>query len=210
MKGTILVLLLLASSVLLTACGKQAESEQSIQDIIGEQKSFTTNATVTTPAEKVKNATTEAKENKTIAEEEPVEVVGETPVFNRKCRYSTILYGGCKWTDNLETNFILKIQNAGKKTISGVWFIYTGNNETTKTVRRNEEILSGGIRSFNIDYASLVKELGAVKKMDAYPIENINGSFACQNMRVYTIPESYCKSADPTRINEDGSINETG
>ena len=100
--------------------------------------------------------------------------------------------------------------NGGKKTIPGIWFVYTGALGDVKTVRRNEEILSGGIRSYNIDYAKLAGEIGVVKKMEIYPIENINGSFACQNMRVYTIPEEYCKPAEATRVNEDGSVNSTG
>ncbi|HIH39333.1 TPA: hypothetical protein HA219_01255 [Candidatus Woesearchaeota archaeon] len=209
MKGTIFAIFIV-SLLLLAACGqKDASTEQSIQDIVGKQKQpFTTNATVTEPIEK--NETAAVKENITEEEEEPVEVVGETPEFNKKCRYSTILYGGCKWTDNLETNFILKIMNGGKKTIPGIWFVYTGALGDVKTVRRNEEILSGGIRSYNIDYAKLAGEIGVVKKMEIYPIENINGSFACQNMRVYTIPEEYCKPAEATRINEDGSVNSTG
>ena len=191
MKGTIFAIFIV-SLLLLAACGqKDASTEQSIQDIVGKQKQpFTTNATVTEPIEK--NETAAVKENIT------------------ECRYSTILYGGCKWTDNLETNFILKIMNGGKKTIPGIWFVYTGALGDVKTVRRNEEILSGGIRSYNIDYAKLAGEIGVVKKMEIYPIENINGSFACQNMRVYTIPEEYCKPAEATRINEDGSVNSTG
>ncbi|MEK6886314.1 MAG: hypothetical protein AABW88_00630 [Nanoarchaeota archaeon] len=197
------------SLFLLAACGqKNASTEQSIQDIVSKQKAFNTTPSVTksveTKTEPKKNATKE------VVEEEPVEVIGEIPAFNKKCRYSTILYGGCKWTDDLNTNFILKIMNGGKRTIPGLWFIYTGNNGTTKMVRRNEEILSGGIRSFNIDYSKLVKDIGVVKKMEIYPIEVSNGTYACENMRVYTIPESYCKLASAIRVNEDGSVNQTG
>lgn len=111
-----------------------------------------------------------------------------------KCKYSVMLYSGCKWEDDTKTNFILKIQSVGSKTIPGLWFVYTGDGEKVKYVKINDEIPSGSTKSFNIDYSTLVNELGVIKQMVIYSIEEMDGiSYACINQRIYTIPEQYCK-----------------
>ncbi|HME87403.1 MAG TPA: hypothetical protein VKE88_03255, partial [Candidatus Nanoarchaeia archaeon] len=77
-------------------------------------------------------------------------------------------------------------------------------------IKRPEDLASKSTRTYNLNYEDLVKEVGVVKRLEVYPIEVINGTeYACENQKVYTIPETYCKKSEPTRINADGSINQT-
>lgn len=203
----VLLGLFFCSLFLLAGCvQKQAASEQSIQDIVSQAKDY---GDIAKEQPKEENITvinqTTINETK---EEEPK--ISETFVINKKCRYSAILYDGCKWKDKEETNFDLKILSSGKNPIPGVWFIITGESGGVKQVRKEGEILVGGTKVYNIDYTALVKELGVVKKFEVYPIQvTDNQEEACENQRVYTIPKAYCKPFIVPRVNEDGSINET-
>lgn len=194
-------------SIFLAACVKnQAESQQSIQDIVSQAKEYGEVAKEN-KTEINQTSLNQTKINQTKAE--PVK--NETMQINRKCRYSAILYGGCKWTTKDQTAFTLKIQSSAKKSIPGVWYRITGDSGAIKLEKKEGDILGGGTRTYTIDYAALVKEIGIVKKFDILPIEVSNGTeYACENQRVYTIPSAYCKPSEPTRINNDGSINTTG
>ena len=94
----VLILGILCSFLILAACvQKEATSQQSIQDIIGKQPAV--NVT------KVENQTkpeTQAKPPVNITNF----VTNETPNLYKKCRYSAILYGGCKWTDEKKIAFL--------------------------------------------------------------------------------------------------------
>ena len=156
----------------------------------------------------VKDEEEQLEENETIANEtveqeetSQEEVAEEIFIVNKKCRYSAIANSGCRWNDDEKTSFNIKIISAAKETIPGVWFFITGESGAIKTVKRPGIILSEGTRSYNVDYTELTDELGRVKKFEIYPIEVVDEvEYACENQRVYTIPETYCKANGPVSI----------
>ena len=188
--------LLLIVCVTMIACTQQeAESQQSIQDIVGKQSDYVENTTIDKSQVPV-TANITVSQTKT-------EIVETIPLIHKKCRYSTIVNAGCKWNEGNKTNFIMKVKSYSKLTIPGVWFIITGESGGIKYEKRDDEIMSGGGRSYSINYTKLVKEIGKVKKFEILPIEVMNQTeYACLNQEVYTIPEQYCKRYEP--INVDG------
>jgi hypothetical protein len=211
-------LALLACSIFLFACQPQDEinSQQSIQEIVSEDTDIQEETTTEVPVETTEeiqevNETAEEVQPQGQAQVQETTITNEKPILNKRCRDSTILYGGCKWNDAEETTFDLKIQNAGKYTITGTWIIVTGESGGQIVMKRPEDILPVAIRTYNLNYEDLVEEVGKVKRLEVYPIETINSTeYACENMRVYTIPEAYCKPSAPMHLNDDGTLNETG
>lgn len=194
----ILPILVLCSLVLLAACVKQSESNQSIQDIVSQTPDFEENETQVPQTQP--NQTAPRVINATKAPS--VDIIDEIPNIYRKCRYSVILYGGCKWTDGKNTSFTLSLLSASKRTIPGFWFFITGESGN-KTVKRAESVLSGGRKTFTIDYEALVKEIGKVTRFGVLPIEIINDTeFACFNQQSAPfIPETHCKPSEPVKVN---------
>ena len=185
----------ICSLLLLAACVQQpAQPNQSVQEIVSQTPDFEENEAVPEVNEtpRVINATVAPK---------PIDITDETPYIYKKCRFSAILSNGCKWTDKTETEFNLKILSSAKVTIPGVWFFITGESGN-KTVKREESILSGGSRTFRIDYSALVGEIGKVTRFEVLPIEIINDTVevACLNQHVYTIPETYCVPSEPVKV----------
>ncbi len=201
---SITLIVLFCSLLVFTACMKQEtpESQQSIQDIVSGQQAGITNKTVEVPKVDTTVKTNGTKVN--ITKEEVVAPVidpNEVPLLNKKCRNSAIIYGGCKWTSEEKISFDLKIGSASYDTITGVWMFITGDSGNIKKIKRTEDITSGGIRTYNINYQDLVKEVGIVKRLEVLPIEVVNGTeYTCENQRVYTIPGTYCKNAEATKI----------
>ena len=179
------IILGLFAFLLLVACTPQ-DTEQSIQDIVSNTPDF----------EEVveEEVAEEVVEENNQTEEIELE---EEAIIGKKCRYSAIVYDGCKWSGDEQTEFNIKIVSGSKQSIPGVWFFVTGESGI-KTIKMPGEILSEGTRSYKVDYASLVDEIGKVMKFEVYPIEVIDEvEYACQNQRVYTIPETYCKANGP-------------
>lgn len=217
MKKACFVVLIL-SLIFLMGCTQNASigseqkiEEKSIQDIIGGIKDYNDFANQTKKAEEqsIVNQTQE-ESTTTEIEQKTTESVDEEMRINVKCKNSAIVNGGCKWVDQEHTTFDLKIGTISKNDIPGAWFSITGESGGVKEIKRTEDILSNSIRTYTIDYSKLVKELGEIKKFEILPIEIINGTeYACYNQRVYTIPGAYCKEPLPTRVNDDGSINQS-
>jgi hypothetical protein len=186
--------------LLITACAKEEfEGEQSIQELVSETSDFkdiAVNASAT-------NQTAQKSEGiATIpAITSATEIRNETPIVNKKCANSAILYDGCKWTDQTETKFDLKIISASKRTIPGLWFFITGESGGTIYIKKPGDILAGGRKSYPVDYEKLVAEIGRVTKFEILPIEVSNGTaYACLNQHVYTIPDTYCKPSEPIKV----------
>jgi hypothetical protein len=199
----VLILGILCSFLLLAACvQKEVTSQQSIQDIIGKQSSSVQDIIGKQPSINGNNSVTPVKngtvpainQTKPVANLTPV-VSNEKPNLYKKCKYSAIVYGGCKWTDNTKSVFRLTIQSAAKKSIPAIWLFITGESGAVKAEKRTEQILSGATRTYTINYDDLVKEIGVVKRVEVWPVEVMNGTeYTCENQRVYTIPNAYCKS----------------
>ena len=196
--------ILVFSLLTLAACSQTpVESQQSIQDILAKTGSYNTTQVPKIEQKPLANLT----ENKTKEEVKPPEMI-----MNRKCRNSAIMYGGCKWTDNTQTKFTVKIQSSSKLSIYGVWFVITGESGGIKKTYDDGEILSKGTKTYTIDYTGLVKELGEIKKVELFPTEMINETnYACLNQQAPPfIPKTHCKPAEAVRLNPDGSINQSG
>jgi hypothetical protein len=191
MKNVVLGMIGLMLLIFIAGCTKSGlGSNQSVIDIVSETPDY----------EEQQETAVETNVSEAVSEEAASD---EVPMIYTKCRYSTILYGGCKWDDESETTFSLKVQNAGKRDIPGTWLYYYGDSGNVKTVKRPEEILSGGIKTYNLNYKDLVAELGEITRIEILPIEDINGTeYACYNMHIYTIPSAYCKPAEPTNVDE--------
>lgn len=188
------ILITLFSLLVLAACvKKEATSQQSIQDIMGKSPETAPAPATQTPV---------ITKNETINQTAPEEKLGgEAPIVNKKCRDSAIVYGGCKWTDAQHTQFGVLIQSSAKKLIPGVWFFITGETGVVKTMKNDGELIAGGSRTYTLNNADLVKELGTLKRVEIYPIEVVNNTqYACENQRVYTIPEAYCHPSEPMKI----------
>lgn len=219
MKNVTLIVLFCSLLLVVSCMQKEAdiESEQSIQDLIADTPDFDNmakpvvnesvvkqNTTVTAP----KNETVQEAKNVTVDYAESTETV---PTIERKCRNSAILYGGCKWNEADQKTFNIKIQSSSKQKIPGVWMVITGESGGIVYVKRTEDIASLALRTYVLNYEDMKKEVGKVKRLEILPIENINGTeFACLNQRVYTIPEVYCKPSEILRLNDDGTINQSG
>jgi len=213
------LVVLFCSLLLVVSCIKQEksiESEQSIQDIMADTPDFEDVAKdliKTAPSEKNKtqnttNVTAKQAANYSVEYKTNNET---TPTIERKCRNSAILYGGCKWNEAAHKTFNIKIQSSSKQKIPGVWMIITGESGGIIYTKRTEDLLSGALRTYVLNYEDMKKEVGVVKRIEILPIENINGTeYACLNQRVYTIPEAYCKPSTIAVLNEDGTINQTG
>jgi hypothetical protein len=188
---------LLCLLFVLAACMQQEiTSEQTIQDIVSDTPDVGT-ANITKAENKTMTQNQTQKINQTKVEVAP----GQPLRINKKCRNSAILYDGCKWRDPTQSDFELRIISASKDTIPGTWFIITGESGNIKNVKKAGDILSKGRKLYDVDYAALVKEIGRVTRFEVYPIEVINGTeYACENQRVYTIPETYCKPSEPIKI----------
>lgn len=202
MKSTVLVLTIL-SLIVLASCAKQeVTSQQSIQDIIGNSNTNVANKTPVKVADSIKPNLTNVSTSTPINSSVPINPIIETaPIVSKKCRDSTIVYGGCKWKTSANTTFNLNIGSASRITIHGVWFAISGESGATKYVKHPEDILAGGIRVYPVDYPPLVKEIGRVTRLEVLPIETLNGTeVACFNMHVYTIPDTYCKPAEAAKI----------
>ncbi len=193
-------LVLMCFLLFLAACVQKPVSNQSIQELVSKTPDI--EDVIKQPVAEEKNETVE--EVKPVNEtklEEKVEITDETPILNKKCRNSAIIYDSCKWTDQTKSTFTLRIASASKQEIPGVWFFITGESGAIKTVKRTEDILSKGTRTYTIDYTALVKEIGVVKRFEVLPIEEVNGTgYACENQRVYTIPKTYCKPSEPVKV----------
>jgi hypothetical protein len=186
--------------------GAEISSEQSVQEIVSETHNYeevTNKTTAEEPKTTINNTqqtniTQQTNKTTNIEQKEIPIIASDMPLINKKCRNSTILYGGCKWNDDNQTTFDLKIKNDGRTDIPGAWMIITGESGGVRNIKRTEMITIGAIRTYNIDYVSLVKEIGKVTRLEFYPVEVINNTeYACLNMRVYTIPETYCKLSKP-------------
>ncbi len=188
---TAFIMALIVIAFIATACvQKDIESEQSIQKIVSQTPDLNK------PKEEVQKTNTTIVSNITAPEPE-----SETLLISKTCRYSTIVYGGCKWNDNTKTSFNLKIGSAAKVEIPALWLLYTGESGGTKNVKRTEHLVPGGIRTYAINYEDLVKEIGRVTYLEILPVENINGvDYACKNQHVYTIPEEYCKPSSAINV----------
>ncbi len=202
----IITISVLLSLILLAAC-VQTGSQQSIQDIVSNTKNLNQ-----APNQTKVNVTKNNSITLAVNASEPVELTNETPSFYKKCRYSTILFSGCKWTTKDQTVFTLKILSASKTTIPGTWFIISGESGGKLTIKRTEDILAGGARTYTIDYTKLTSEIGRVTRFEVFPIEVINDTeYACLNMEAPPfIPDTHCKPSEPVRLNDDGSVNTTG
>ena len=211
MKKTIFIVFIW-SLLFLAACAqqKEVESKQSVQDIVSQTPDYEDVAKEVKPVEqpKVVQNTTVAI-NKTVTN--ATEITFQTddkPIINKKCRNSAILYGGCKWTDDAHTNFNLKIKSASKSTITGTWIIVKGDSGGIIYMKRPEDILSEAIRTYSINEDDLEKQVGKILRIEVLPIEIMNSTeYGCENQKIYTVPDTYCKVNEPTRINADGSIN---
>ncbi|MBN2421033.1 hypothetical protein JXB27_02020 [Candidatus Woesearchaeota archaeon] len=220
MKDVTLVILF-CSLLLLVSCmqkDSEIEGEQSIQDIIAKTPDFENIAkplvdesaaeTANLPAE---NETEQDNETAGESALDSTKIEETIPTIERKCRNSAILYGGCKWNEAEHQTFNIKIKSSSKETIPGVWMIITGESGGVLYVKRTENIASLTLRTYVLNYEDMKKEVGEIKRIEILPIEDINGTeFACLNQRVYTIPEAYCKPHEAIRLNDDGTINETG
>ncbi len=189
-------LFLLFAFLMFTACSNDGlTSQQSIHEILEKEKTYETVMNETKDVMVVEEVNlTEANET-----EEPEEDM--TLRINKKCRNSVILYDGCKWKNEAQEEFTLKIVSASKSSIMGTWFFFYGVNGTLKTEKRTGEILSEGRKSYEVNYKEVADEIGEVTRIEILPIEIVvDLEYACENQKVYTIPKTYCKPSEPVSL----------
>ncbi len=202
-KGLLLLMLFMLFFV--AACAQKEltiQSAQSVQNLVSNQANYQTVANTTN----VQSNTTINSSNNTITTNETALsqeniTASDAPVFNRRCINSSLSTISCKWDDSAETTFDLTVESGTYAKIPGLWLVATGESGGIQNIKRPEDIMPGGVRTYTVNYNDIVSQIGEVKTLEVYPIEIQNQTeYACLNMRLYTIPKLRCVPNQPINV----------